>query len=267
MTAQPNLWIEPPDPSARGAPLLMISGLGYSSWCWRELRGALSPDYRVVTFDNRGTGRSDKPPGPYSIPMMADDAVRVLDQCHVTDAHIIGHSMGGYIAQTLTLRHPQRVRSLILVGTSPGGRGTVPIPQETQTAWQNALRLSPADYARRTMPHSFAPGWTEKHPRRFEEFLQRRLEFPTPAECWLAQFQGCGEYVTQGVEVEDIRVPALVIHGREDAIVPHKNGEVLARRLPGAQFVSLPGVGHLPYLEDVEGFTRLAREFLKKQKQ
>lgn len=266
MTLQPFLWIEPSGPSARGAPVLMISGLGYSSWCWADLRQALSPDYRVITFDNRGTGRSDKPPGPYSIPMMADDAARVLDQCGMADAHVIGHSMGGYIAQTLALRQPKRVRSLILVGTSPGGQGTLPVPQETQTAWQNAAQLAPALYARSTMPRSFAPGWTEKNPRQFEEFLQRRLEFPTPPECWLAQFHGCGEYVTQGVKVEEIHVPALVIHGREDAVVPHKNGEVLARRLPGAQFVSLPGIGHLPYLEDAGGFTQLAREFLVKQK-
>lgn len=264
MTSQPSLWIEQ---TGQGEPVLMISGLGYSSWCWAELRQALSPDYRVVTFDNRGTGRSDKPPGPYSIPMMADDAARVLDECGISAAQVIGHSMGGYIAQTLALRHPRRVRSLLLIGTSPGGQGTLPVPQETQTAWQSAAKLPPALYARSTMPRSFAPGWTEKNPQRFEEYLRRRLEFPTPPECWLAQFQACADYVTHGVEVETLRVPALVIHGREDAVVPHENGEVLARRLPGARFISMPGIGHLPYLEDPEGFTRRAREFLGKQQQ
>ncbi len=263
MSRQPALWIEQ---SGRGAPLLMISGLGYSSWCWAELRQALQSEYRVVTFDNRGTGRSDKPPGPYSIPMMADDAARVLTQCKIAAAHVIGHSMGGYIAQTLALRHPRRVRSLILVGTSPGGRGALPVPQETQIAWQSAARLPPADYARSTMAHSFAPGWTQKHPQRYEEFLQRRLEYPTPPECWLAQFKACGEFVEPGVAVETLRVPALVIHGREDRVVPHENGETLARRLPGARFVSMPGVGHLPYLENAAEFTRLVREFLGKQK-
>jgi pimeloyl-ACP methyl ester carboxylesterase len=267
MTPPPSLWIEQSSSGQPGqaAPVLMISGLGYSSWCWADLRQALSPDYRVVTFDNRGTGRSDKPPGPYSIPMMADDAARVLDQCEISEAHVIGHSMGGYIAQTLALRHPQRVRSLVLIGTSPGGGQTLPVPQETQLAWENAAKLTPAEYARSTMPRSFAPGWTEKNPARFEELLGRRLEFPTPPQCWLEQFKACVEYVEQGVPVEEIRVPALVVHGREDRVVPHENGAVLARRLPGARFASLEGVGHLPYLEQPEHFLPLAREHLARK--
>ena len=263
MTGQPSLWIEQ---TGRGAPLLLIAGLGYSSWCWADVRQALKSDYRVVTFDNRGTGRSDKPPAPYSMSMMADDAVRVLDECGLADAHVIGHSMGGYIAQTLTLRHPDRVRSLILVGTSPGGQQTAPVPAETQASWRKAATLPPADYARSTMPRSFAPGWTEKNPQRFEQFLQQRLQFPTPAANWLAQFNACAEHVEQGVKVEAILQPTLVIHGTEDGVVPHENGVLLAQRLPNARFVSLPGIGHLPYLEDPEGFYRLARKFLAEQK-
>lgn len=263
MSSEPQLWIEQ---AGDGAPVLCISGLGYASWCWADLSDALQTDYRVIRFDNRGTGRSDKPAGPYSMALMADDAARVLDHCGIGQAHVIGHSMGGYIAQTLALRHAPRVRSLILVGTSPGGPQTLPVPQETQAAWQSAAQLSPAEYARTTMPRSFAPGWTERNPLRFEEILAQRLQFPTPAANWRAQFEACIEYVERGVPVENIRVPALVIHGQDDRVVPHANGEVLARRLPGARFASLPGIGHLPYLEDAPGFTRLVREFLGNQK-
>lgn len=246
-----------------GAPVLMISGLGYSAWCWDELRDELRGHWRVLTFDNRGTGRSDKPPAPYSIPMLADDAAGVLDAFGIDRAHVIGHSMGGYIAQTLALNHPQRVRSLTLIGTSPGGAASQPVPAETQQAWTAAAQLAPQDYARRTMPLSFAPGWTDAHPREFDRYLARRLEFPTPAECWLAQYNACVEFIVEGVPVEHLRVPALVMHGDADRVVPFENGRQLAQRLPGARWLPIEGAGHLPYLEDPPGVAAAIREFLR----
>jgi pimeloyl-ACP methyl ester carboxylesterase len=248
--------------AGRGEPVLLISGLGYSAWCWDELRDALAAGFRVVTFDNRGTGRSSKPPGPCSIPMLADDAASVLDTFGIARAHVIGHSMGGYIAQTLALNHPGKVRSLVLIGTSPGGPRTLPVPEETQTAWKGAAGLSPQDYARRTMPISFAPGWTDAHPATFERYLARRIEHPTPPECWLAQFQACADYVVDGVPVEQLRVPALVIHGDADRVVPFENGRQLGQRLPGARWHAVAGAGHIPYLEDPPGLASLIGRFL-----
>lgn len=257
-----TLWVEQ---GGHGPPVLLISGLGYSSWCWAELRAALQPDFRVVTFDNRGTGRSDKPAGPYSMAMLADDAARVLEQCRLPHAHVLGHSMGGYIALHLALRHPRKVRSLVLVGTSRGGPDTAPVPEETQANWMRYRGLPPADYARHTMPHSFAPGWTEAHPERFERYLEQRLRHPTPAEAWMAQYLACADHVTQGVDAGAITVPALVMHGTADRVVPHANGQLLARSLPASEWVSLDGAGHLPYLEDPPGFAARVRAFLGKQ--
>lgn len=253
------------DNGGEGTPLLLISGLGYSSWCWSDLRQALKHQYRIITFDNRGTGRSDKPAGPYSIEMLADDAAHVLDQCKLPTAHVLGHSMGGYIAQTLALRHPQRVLSLVLVCTAAGGADCLPVPDETLEAWKQSAGLSPEQYARSTMPHSFAPGWTQQHPAAFSRYLAMRLEYPTPPECWLAQFQTCEKFFEQGVATDRIQQPSLVIHGKEDQVVPHANGEMLAGKLPNAQFVSLPGQGHLPYLEEPLGFVRLLQSFFKTQ--
>lgn len=254
-----SVWVES---AGAGPPLLLIAGLGYASWCWLDLQQALRGDAATLAFDNRGTGRSDKSPGPYSIPLLADDAAAVLDAHGWRDAHIVGHSMGGYIALTLALRHPQKVRSLILVGTSPGGPQTQPVPQETLETWKLAGTMPPAEYARRSMPHSFAPGWTQAHPDAFERILARRLEFPTPAANWLAQYGACVEYVARGVDASAIRQPATVIHGQQDRVVPHENGKLLAQRLPGARFVSLKDAGHLPMLEDLPGFAALVRTHL-----
>lgn len=255
-----NLHVE--DSGGEGVPLLMISGLGYSSWCWSDLRKALTGQNRVITFDNRGTGRSDKPAGPYTIEMLADDAAHALDQCIAPTAHVVGHSMGGYIAQTLALRHPRRVSSLVLVGTAAGGPDCLPVPDETLESWKQSAGLSPEQYARSTMPHSFAPGWTERNAEAFERYLAMRLEYPTPPECWLAQFQTCEKFFEQGVAADRIRQPVLVIHGDKDQVVPHANGEMLAAKLPDARFVSLKGQGHLPYLEDEPGFVELLKSFV-----
>lgn len=247
-----------------GVPVLCISGLGYSAWCWDELSDALAADFRVITFDNRGTGRSDKPEGPYSIEMLADDAAAVLEAFGIERAHVVGHSMGGYITQALALRHPQRVRSVTLVGTSPGGAGTEPFPAETAQAWQAASGLPPAKYARRTMPLSFAPGWAEANAALFETYLQRRLQYPTPPANWLAQYQACVTHAADGLPSERIAVPALVIHGEQDRVIPFANGRLLAQRVPGARWLPMAGVGHVPYLERRAEFTAALRDFLQR---
>ena len=246
-----------------GPPLVLIAGLGYASWCWLELRGELARDASITAFDNRGTGRSDKPAGPYSIEMLADDVAALMRFLKLDTAHVLGHSMGGYIAQTFALRHPERLRSLILVGTGPGGPGAEAIPEETQKAWESARSLSPQDYARRTMPTSFAPGWTDAHPKEFESILARRLEFPTPPASWLAQYDACVEYFVRGIDVSKIRAPTTVIHGELDRVVPHRNGVLIAERLPGAKFISLPRAGHLPMLEKPPAFAQLVRAHLE----
>jgi pimeloyl-ACP methyl ester carboxylesterase len=136
------------------------------------------------------------------------------------------------------------------------------LPPETQAAWEAARGKPPQDYARETMPRSFAPGWTDAHPREFEEILQRRLEFPTPPANWAAQYDACAAYAVEGIDATKIAVPATVIHGRLDRVVPQHNGQVLARQLPRARFVDLPEAGHLPQLEDPARFVRLLREHL-----
>lgn len=254
-----SLWFER---DGAGEPLLLITGLGYASWCWQELRAALRDRAEVLCFDNRGTGRSDKPAGPYSMAMLADDAAALMRAAGVSRARVLGHSMGGYIAITLALRHPGLVRSLVLVGTSPGGPDTKPAPEETIKTWSLAGTMPAADYARVSMPRSFAPGWTDAHPQEFEALLARRLQFPTPPPCWLAQYQACVDYVTAGADVSRIGVPALVIHGQLDQVVPHHNGELLARRLPRADLLSLPRAGHLPFLEDPVAFAAMVRSHL-----
>ena len=113
------------DEEGEGAPLLMIMGLGAASALWWRTRPVLASRYRTLAFDNRGVGRSDVPPGPYSMVVMASDAAAVLDAADIERAHIFGLSMGGMIAQEFALQYPGRVLSLILGCTAPGGPNAV----------------------------------------------------------------------------------------------------------------------------------------------
>ena len=242
-----------------GHPLLLITGLGYAIWSWQRQIPDWSRRFRLIAVDNRGTGRSPKPPGPYSIEAMADDAVAALEGRR---AHVAGFSMGGYIAQTLALRHPRLVERLVLVCTAAGGPDHVYTPEETISIWEANADRSPPEFARATMPLSFAPGWTDEHPDEFGQLLADRLEHPTPPECWRAQYDACWRFVEQVSPIEQIEAPTLVVHGDADRVIPFENGVELARRIPGARLERFAGGGHLFFLESPDRFNPLVETFL-----
>lgn len=239
-----------------------MQGLGYSKWASRAQWADYAARRRVLAFDNRGTGLSGRPAGPYSVEMLAGDAASVLDVRGIAQADVYGHSMGGYIALTMAVSRPDLVRSLVLVATGPGGPDHEPLPQATSDVWRAAVGLPLEESVRLTMPTVFAPGWIEDHPVEYAEWLEARLDPPTPPECWRAQFVAAGRYRHRGVRVEEIGVPALVVHGDLDAVVPVVNGRLLAERMPSAELVVLEGRGHVPMLEAPEAFSRLVCGFL-----
>jgi 3-oxoadipate enol-lactonase len=256
---RPNLYVEE---LGSGPPLLLVQGLGYAVWAWRNQLAPLATRHRVIAFDNRGAGRSDKPPGPYSIDELAADAARVLDERSLAGAGVVGLSLGGFVAQTLALSRPDLVGRLVLVATSPGGPGSFPQPTETSDAWADARDLPPEEFARATMPYSFAPGWTDAHPAVYESLLADRLEFPTPPEAWAAQYAACVEFLGRATAVEQIAAETLVIHGTLDRVVDPRNGELLARRIPNARLLMIPGCGHLVPLEAPDRFNDTVLDFL-----
>jgi pimeloyl-ACP methyl ester carboxylesterase len=242
--------------------LLLIAGLGQGSWVWRWVLPELSSRYRTVSFDNAGTGALFEQPARSSVSELADDAVAALRAEGGESAHVVGLSMGGYVALTLALARPEVVRSLVLAGTGAGGPDRVPRPKHVADAFRAALGTPPEEFGRRTMPYTFADGWADANAARFEEILAMRLERPTSYEAIEAHANACYGFYRAGREVERIEVPALVVHGDEDRIVPVENGRRLAERLPNAGYVELSGSGHNLPLEDPERFSRLVLEFL-----
>ncbi|MBM3120328.1 MAG: alpha/beta fold hydrolase, partial [Chloroflexi bacterium] len=137
-----------------GEPLLLIQGYGQYSGHWAPLIPSFSREYRVISFDNRGTGRSDKPDIPYTMKMMADDVKRLLDAIGIDSAHVFGVSMGGMIAQEFALNHPDKLISLILGCTQCGGTEAIqPTPEALAFLFSpEVAKLSVEERARQTVP-------------------------------------------------------------------------------------------------------------------
>src|SRR5580700_10327433 len=146
------------DEQGSGEPLLLLMGLGYPLDMWYRTRPVLATRYRTIAVDNRGIGRSDMPPGPYPISLMASDALAVLNALGVESFHVYGISMGGMIAQELTLQHPARVRSLILGCTAAGGRTAIQAEPEVRQMVMNRGTMAPEEAAKAAIPFIYDPG-------------------------------------------------------------------------------------------------------------
>jgi 3-oxoadipate enol-lactonase len=249
--------------AGEGDPVLLIPGLGYASWSFDRQVTGLSGAARVLAMDNRGTGASDKPPGPYSIDQFAEDAFAVLEQRGAAPATVVGTSMGGYVALTLALRHPEAVSSLVLTATTSGGPGSVGVPESTLRNWAESAPLGPEEFARATMPVSLAPGWCEEHPAEFEELLRLRLGSPTPFQAWRSQFDACAAFLVAGLPGGALEQPTVIVHGTADRVVPFENAEHLAQRFPHASRVTMEGAGHLCWVERSDEFNEIVRNSLR----
>lgn len=240
-----------------GAPLLLIQGLGYGRWSWEPLVPALAERYRVLWFDNRGIGDSDKPEGPYTARLMADDARQVLDEAGVERAHVLGASLGGMIAQELAAGTPERVDKLVLCCTTPGGAATVPMPDVTVQLFAEAATLAPEVALRRFVVNALGADPPEEL---VERLYALRLANPPDPAGW--QAQAAAGLTFAGVDAA-ITAPTLVLTGTEDNVVDHRNADVVAARIPGARVERLPGTGHLFFWEQPDACVRIISEFLQ----
>jgi pimeloyl-ACP methyl ester carboxylesterase len=226
-----------------GEPVLLIMGLGSNAYGWYRTIPWLSEQFEVIAFDNRGTGRSDVPEGPYSIPQMAADAAAVLDAVGRETAHVVGASLGGMIAQRFALAYPDRLRSLTLVCTTPGGANAAP-PSDAVTAALFEGGQDPSTVYRRNAWFLYGDDTRTHHPDRIEEDLEWRSKIPTQPVGFFGQIQAALGHDTWD-ELPAIAAPTLVVHGDADLLVPTPNGKFLAERIPGAELVLIPGAGHM----------------------
>jgi len=230
-----------------GEPVLLIMGLGYTLDMWHRTTPILARHYRVILFDNRGVGRSDCPPGPYSIAEMARDAAAVLDAAGCDMVHVFGVSMGGMIAQEFALAYPERVKSLILGCTAAGGPEAVPAEPEVLLALGARALMTPEEGVEAMVPFIY----DRSTPRELidEDLEIRKRTFPKP-ESYLAQIAGIMDFEGYS-RLNRLSTPTLVIHGENDRLVPPGNGKLIADRIPGARLVLLTNASHI-FITDQE---------------
>ncbi len=230
-----------------GQPLILIPGLGYDGWMWHKMIPGLAEHFQVITFDNRGSGQSDKPPGPYSAQLLAADVVGILDEFRLDKAHIMGHSMGGFIAQALAVDAPNRVDKLILSATNFGGPRHVPITPEAMAVLTD-VSGDPIERLRRGIVISCAPGFAERRPDVVEDWINHRIAHPIDPAGYQAQLAIGLSLMPEAAAFEHklaaVTAPTLILFGEHDRVVPPGNAGLMAEKIQDARVEILPNAGH-----------------------
>jgi 3-oxoadipate enol-lactonase len=245
-----------------GEPLLMIQGLGADRKGWIRQRRAFGARYRCIAFDNRGVGRSDCPPGPYDLEVMAADALAVLDAVGIDRAHIMGASMGGVISQVLGVRHPHRVRSLVLACTACRHHAW---RRELLAEWAvvvgeegvGALISTAARWL--VGPRSLRRIW----PALGALGPLAPIALSTPPTGFIAQVEAILSLEDDlRFELAKVSAPTLVIVGSQDILTPLGDSEEIASLVPGAELAVVGGGAHGFMVEHASTFNRTVLDFL-----
>jgi pimeloyl-ACP methyl ester carboxylesterase len=256
-----------------GDPLLLIMGLGADSAAWMFQVPDFARYYRTVVFDNRGVGRSAKPPGPYSIAQMADDTAGLLDAVGIDRCHVVGVSMGGMIAQEMALRHPARVRGLVLACTYPEPDAEIERQRRASVAEMGgsvtasgdiAIDLSSLDpllFFQNLLPRVFNQAFIDTELPRLMTLFGGALQYGISMEAILGQVAAVMSHRTTD-RLHRIGAPTLVITGDADLLIPPAHSDALARHIPGARLVKIPGGSHGFNLETPDVFNRTVLDFL-----
>ena len=237
-----------------GPWLVMSHSLACDSAMWGEQAEPLAKRFKVLRYDTRGHGRSDAPAGAYTLEMLADDAKGLLDALGVREAHWIGISMGGMIGQTLALKHPGALKSLVLADTTSRN------PPEVWPMWKERIEVAETKGMEATVESTLARWFTapyrEARPDRIQPIADMIRATP------VAGYVGCCHAIPKidlTARLKEIRVPVLAITGAEDAAAP--GTRAIHENLPGSELVVIPSASHISNIEQPEAFNQALTRF------
>lgn len=261
--------------------IVFIMGLGMPGFMWEPQVRYFSKNYRVLIFDNRGIGRSGKPPGPYTTEMMADDTKGLMDKLGIERAHIVGISMGGMIAQWMGIKYPDRVSSLVLAVTYAkadekvaehvkegakllgiGGEGRIAdtfLSAMSIGEWNEETFLKISDFL---IPLTLSKKFIDEHRSDLKDWMTKMLENPPTLNSFISQVMATQTHDTLD-KLHLIKAPVLVITGTADRLVPPSCSREIANRIKGARLVELEGAPHGINIERDEEFNKIVEDFIK----
>jgi 3-oxoadipate enol-lactonase len=246
--------------NAEGPPLLLIMGMSGTALSWGQpFLELLRKDFDVIAYDHRGVGASTPLDGPVTTRQMADDALALLAALALDDAHVLGISMGGMIAQELTLAQPERVRTLTLGCTYCGGEGSALASEAVIGKLAEAMGLGDRERALRAAWEVNVSETMAADDSAYATFRATAEQRAVAVPVIMQQMQACAAHDTNE-RLPGLAVPTLVIHGTDDLMLPVENGRLIASRIPGARLEIFEDVGHLFFVERPERSAELVRE-------
>ena len=250
----------------QGHPLLLIQGFGGGHEGWFFQTRAFKKHYQVIVFDNRGIGRTDRSPAPYTIKTMADDAIGLLNHLGIDSAHVLGMSLGGMVAQEVAISYPERVRKLVLVCTSPGEGEITDIDPEMLKAigikeGSSQPDLRSVDF-HKTVSAIVSLAFNKRLYRMVLVPLSKYHLKRVGVQGHLEQMEAVVGHSTLD-RLHLIEAPTLVITGTEDRIMPPRSSEEIASRIPNARLVKVEGGSHAFFMEMRGRFNREILDFLR----
>lgn len=245
----------------QGDPLILIMGLRRNVEWWYRQIPVLSQQFRVIAFDNRGAGRSDKPTMEYSIRLFADDTAGLMEALDISKARILGISMGGYIAQELALNYPSKVQSMVLGCTGCGGHRAVLMSPDRMEKFTANKGLSPEEILRKDMDIYFSDDYVYQNHEIIEEFIEISMRYYQPADAFFRQYDACLRHDT-GDRLYNLSIPTLIMTGDDDPLVPPQNSHILQSLIPGADLSVFAGGRHCFFIEHAARFNKEALDFL-----
>ncbi len=253
------------DVYGEGEPLLLIMGFGMPGAAWLPSL-PLFKGFKSIYFDNRGTGLSDKPDGPYTVPDMADDASNLLKALDIPRAKVFGVSMGGMIAQELTLRHPEQVVRVVLGCTMPGGPNTKMASPEIVEKLMTGSKLMASDPDKAfdvIMPVLMPQEFIDAHPEIKSMMIAgAKMMPPTPPATSDRAMAGVSTFNAYD-RLPQIKCPVMIVHGEADVLVPPENAHLIKSKIPQAELYMIPGAGHAFQSADPVGINARIVDWLK----
>lgn len=250
----------------KGPPLVLIMGYRVNSGAWPDaFIDTLARQFTVITFDNRGTGQSDKPVTGYVLANMARDLFDLLGELRITSTYLLGYSMGGAIAQEFVRQFPQHVSGLILCATMCGGSQVTYARQSVVRVMRDLDGLSPEEIARRIWKVTYAPRYLANNRDAIENQMQREIVHPTPLHAADLQFQAFAEF-DGSAALTDIGCPTLLLTGELDELISPQNSRMMANRISGSELIVIPGCGHRVLWEATDECSSIVSRFLRRGK-